>query len=68
MLSTHVGFSGSIVSSDQRVLASVVYRDEPGGARLLICMEEETLELVSTSRHLSGNSGRMLLNGEAFGS
>lgn len=68
LLSTHVGFSGSIVSSDQRVLASVSYRDEPAGARLLICMEEETLELASTSRHLSGNSGRMLLNGEAFGS
>ena len=68
LLSTHVGFSGSIVSCDQRVLASVMYRDEPAGARLLICMGAETLELVSTSRHLSGNAGCMLLNGEPFGS
>jgi hypothetical protein len=68
LLCTYVGFSGSVVGSGQRELASVVYRDEPGGASLRICMGADTLELASTSRHLSGNAGCMLLNGQPFGS
>ncbi|MBR5879746.1 MAG: hypothetical protein IKY91_09325, partial [Akkermansia sp.] len=50
-----------------REIASIEYVDSLDGGRLVIHMGDDSMELRSSRRFLTGSSGNIVLNGEVYG-
>lgn len=67
LLQTFESFRGIIFGEDNREIASIGYVDSLDGGRLGIHMGDDSMELRSSRRFLTGSSGNIVLNGEVYG-
>lgn len=67
ILDSYESFHGTIIAKDNQKIATVEYKSSPEGCKLSTRIDKDSIELSSSSRHLTGSTGKILVNGEEFG-
>lgn len=67
ILDSYESFHGTIIAKDNQEIATIEYKSTPEGCKLSIRIDKDSIELSSSCRHLTGNTGKILVNGEDFG-
>lgn len=67
ILDSYESFHGTIIAKDNQKIATVEYKSSPEGCKLSIHIDKDSIELSSSNRHLTGSTGKILVNGEEFG-
>ena len=67
ILDSYESIHGTIIAKGNQEIASIEYKSSPEGCKLSIRIDKDSIELSSSYRHLTGYTGKILVNGEDFG-